>query len=151
MTGRILWILGLLLVVGGPAFGCAMMRVGTPGLSDTVRDAKREAVASLRRIDGLPQEVVDRFESTSVIPSDARERLSPEHRAEVDAVMRNFLAAGAGVALRGTAALGLLGLGTLAAFVTGLPMIIAGLLMARRTTVWTCGFCRQGQGPERLA
>ena len=55
MLGRILWILGLLLVVGGPAFGCAMMRIGSPALVDTVRDAKREAVEALQRIDGLPQ------------------------------------------------------------------------------------------------
>ncbi len=146
MLGRILWILGFAFIVGGPAFGCSMMRVGAPALSDDVRDAKREAVASLERIDGLPRDVIDRFESTSLIPADAREQLSPEQRSQVDAALRGFLATGAGAALRGTAALGLVGVGVVAAYVVGVPMIIVGLWLARRKTVWTCDVCRHVQG-----
>ncbi len=148
MLGRILWILGLLLIVGGPAFGCAMMRIGGPALADDVRDAKREAVEALQRIDGLPQGVVDRFESTNLIPTDARERLTQAQREEVDAVMLEFLATGAGAALRGTAAVGFVTIGTIAAFLFGIPAVIVGLLLASRKTVWTCDVCRHVQGAE---
>lgn len=149
MLGRVLWISGLLLVVGGPAFGSAMMRMGAPALSDSVRDAKQAAVESLQRIDGLPQELIDRFDSTSLIPTDARESLTPEQRSEVDEVFGDFLAAGAGVALRGTVAVGAVGIGVVAAFVLGGPMMIVGLLLARRKSVWTCDVCRHVQGAGR--
>ena len=145
MLGRVLWIVGLLLVFGGPAFGCAMMRTGGPALADSVRDAKREAVEGLQRISGLPREVVDRFESTNLFPSDARERLTDAQREQVDEVLGDFLAAGAGAALRGTAAVGLVSLATIAAILFGAPAVIAGLLMASRKTVWTCDACHRVQ------
>ena len=146
MFGRILWISGLLLVVGGPAFGCAVMRTNAPALLESVGQAKQDAVESLRRIDGLPPDLIDRFESTSLIPADARNGLTPEQRAEVDDVLGDFLLAGAGVALRGTAAVGFIGLGVVAALILGFPMLIGGLLLARNTTIWTCDVCHHVQG-----
>ncbi len=127
------------------AVGLVLAAVGPSATREAVstRDAraKSEAIYALEKIPGLAGTVVQEFESERKIPEETLAQLPPEKRTRVRRVLIDYHAARVGTGIGGAVTAGVGTFFVVVLFAFGIPGIIVGLLLVRRTKVWRCATC----------
>jgi hypothetical protein len=102
--------------------------------------ARQLAADALRRIDGVPPDVVTEFATTGTIARASINRLGHEQQLQLQAVLQGYRTSLSSIAARDpvTTALGSLS-GPLAFLL--IPVGVTGWILTRRKTLWRCSHC----------
>ena len=138
--GYVVAMSGLFLILLGtwPVMGAVDVGGGATGR--IASDAHEDAVAQLRQLDGMLDSLVADFEADGTVSSVALTQLADNDRVIAESIISAYETALDGGDAGRVAATGTFS-GAIGSWAIGLPLLVGGGLLTRRTKIWKCPSC----------